>query len=205
VGAGLSGGAVVQAFVSDSWTGFPSGTTTQPSGIRFQNTVGAECRLATIALAGSPTGTYELAGANNLGVHILQHRNLYGSSYPWVTLNGAQVMAASPYYDWVSGDSPKGLADGVNSIGGANPSILIASQGGYFGVVEIANSSPTTVATLTGGEPGMQITLIAVDGHSTLTFGTGAGQFATLTGANLLLAANKAYSFVSNGTCWVQH
>jgi hypothetical protein len=210
VGAGLSAGLIVQDFVADGWTGSPDTmTTTQPSAIRFQNTFGAECRVASIALAivtGTTISMFELAGTNNYGIHISAHRNLYApASIPWVTANGVQVKAASPYYDWVSGDTPRGLCSAQNSISGSNPSILIGPQGGYYGVIEIVNSSPTTVTALTDGEAGMEITLIAVDSHSTLTFGTGGGQFATLTGSNLALGVNKAYSFVSNGTCWIQH
>jgi hypothetical protein len=204
VGAGLSGG-FVDSLIIEGLTASPSGTTSQPSGVRVQNTIGAECRVSNIGIAGTPGATYELAGTNNYGVHILPHRNLYGNSYPWVTSNGTQVKAAGPSIDWVLQDSPRGLANPAHSITGTTPSILITAQGGYYSVVTLANATPVSVSSLSGGESGMQVSMLAADGNSTLVYGTGAGQFATLAGANLTLGANKAYSFIHNGTCWVQH
>lgn len=208
VGSALTGGAVVGALVLDAWTGSPDApTTTQPSGVRLQNTAGAHCRVANFSVAGTPGASYEIAGTGNLGVHIDPHRNLYGNSYPWVTVNGTQVKAASPQYDWVQGNSPRGLSGVItnSSISGATPSILFsASQGGYYSDIILANGGATTITQLLNGEAGMQIILVG-DGNSTLTNGTGAGQFATLGGANLLAASNKSYAFISNGTCWIQH
>jgi len=228
VGSNLSGSALVLAMVIDGMFASPSGTTSIPNAVQIRNISGFEARGCHFTLAGTPTACWNIINTNSAGVLIRPHRNLQSLGVPWVFYNGTQVLAAGPQVEWQfgvlqAGGRPTctsrgltGLYDGSN-LTGATPSILINStMGGYYGSKAISQSGATTVTSLSGGEPGMEIVLVAADANTTLTFGNSGGAFrfngsgGTTVGANSTLVAGRAYRFIndgsngSGGSCWVQ-
>lgn len=205
VGSAMTGGGLVSVVTLDNWTGSSdTPTTSMPCAVRLANAFQVEARPTNFNVPGSPIAAYQLVGTSNIGVHILPHRNLYGNTYPWVTINGVQVKAASPAYDWMQNNSPKGLSGVVtdSSITGSSPSILVLpSQGGFYSDIFTFNASPTTM-TLSGGEAGMQIVLVPLDGNTTYSVGSGPNQFSLKGSATT--TANQAREFISNGTYWIE-
>lgn len=228
VGSGLSGTALVIAMVVDGMFASPSGTTTMTNAVQIRNITGFEARGCHFTMAGTPTACWNIINTNTSGVVIRAHRNLASLATPWVFYNGAQVLHAGPQMEWQFGELQSGgrptctsrgyagLYNGSN-LTGATPSILISStMGGYYGSKAITNGGATTVTSLSGGEPGMEIVLIPTDANTTLTFGNSGGAFrfngngGTTIGANSTLVAGRAYRFIndgangSGGSCWVQ-
>lgn len=204
IGAGLTGGGLTKSIDIGGWTGSPSGTTTMTSAVRLQNVSGARLRQANFALPGSPTVSYELAGTASTGVVIEAHPQLTGV-IPWVFVNGSQVIPASPLYDWTQGITPRGYGDLTTSLNGATPSVLInATIGGYYGAFNMNNGGATTVTNLSGGTNGMRISIRFTNGNTTLTNGTGSGQFNLNAGANVTPATGSIWEFVAIGGNWVQ-
>jgi len=229
IGSGLSGSALVVNFRLDGWYATPSGTITVPYGIRMQNTLNTDLSNGQFTQA-SATSAIELVGTNNNGCRISPHRNLQAITYPWVRYNGTQVLHAGPQHEWYLGLLQNGHpiccvrgfraiydAGSVSQISGATPSCLIsATVGGYYDTLTVANGGATTVTSLSGGEPGMEITMIATNANTTLTFGNSGGAFrfngngGTNIGSNSTMVAGRAYRFINDGangaggSCWVQ-
>ena len=206
-GSGMTVDARCNAWVVEGVTGLPSTTTTVTAAVRL-NQCSAHEYTANNWSVPNGTATHILTGTTNLGISIREHRNLYAASgIPWVYQNSAQVVSASPYYDWSSSSVPAGYSPAsVPSLSGATPSILIsATQGGYYRRAAMANGGATTVTALTGGTAGMEILLYATNGNTTLTHSTSVSdQFLLTGGTNLTMAANVFYHFIHNGTLWVQ-
>jgi len=228
VGSGLSGSALVLALTIDGMFGSPSGTTSMTNAVQIRNIVGFEARGCHFTMVGTPTSCWNIINTNTNGIIIRPHRNLSSLAIPWVFYNGAQILHAGPHMEWQlglfqSGGKPictsrglDGIYDGVN-LTGATPSILVSTtMGGYFGGKTISNSGATTVTSLSGGECGMEITLVAADANTTLTFGNSGGAFrfngngGTTIGSNSTLVPGQAYRFINDGanggggSCWVQ-
>lgn len=224
IGSGLTGSALVIDVLLDGMFGSPSGTTTVAYGVKLLSVSGFEARGCHFTLGSAPTACFEIANTNVSGVVIRPHRNLQSLGVPWVRYNGAQVLAAGPQMEWQlgglqsTGGRPTCTSRGFSglysatALTGTAPSILVSSSmGGFYSNIGMTNGSPTTVTTLSGGEPGMEITIIPTDGNTTLTNGNSGGAFRLIGGANLNIAAGKAYKFVndgangaSGGSCWVQ-
>lgn len=214
IGSGLSGGALALNGRITAWRGSPSGTTTVAFGVRVQNCSGLELSSEQVTQGAAPTSFLEIVGTNVSGVVVRANRLLQSNAYAWVRYNGTQVKAAGCQYDWqlglVNAGAPvctnRGLyAMQVVSLTGTTPTVAIsATAGGFYGAFQMANGGATTVATLSGGEDGMEITIYAADSNTTLTQGVGAGQFITQSGSNLNMSAGKSYKFIHNGTAWSQ-
>ncbi len=212
LGAGLSGTAYVQGWGFRNMDMTPSGTTSNTYGVLMARVHGAVFDKNNIALAGKATSFYELSGTDNRGIRIAAYwPNFGGRGAAWVRRNGTLVKAAGPHYDWDSemggvGVKATSYSVGVLSQNNATPSILLSTtQGGYYAQVLTHNTVPTTIAALTGGERGMEITMIAGDRFTTLAHSTtAADQFNLVGGTNLTLASGKAYRFIHDGTLWVQ-
>jgi hypothetical protein len=233
IGSRLSGSALVLDLKIDGFFGSPSGTTSIPNAVQMRNFVGIEIGGCHFTLAGTPTSCFNILNGNSNGLTIRPNRNLSSLGVPWVYYVGAQVLSAGPYMEWQLGVlqgiggrptcTSRGLDalyDGAN-LTGATPSILInpgvTTMGGFFASKAISQSGATVVTSLAGGEPGMEITLVAADGNTTLTFGNSGGAFrfngngGTTIGANSTLVAGRAYHFkndgsngANGGSCWVQ-
>lgn len=225
IGSGLSGGGLVLNVKIESVDASPSGTTTVPYFVRVANLVGLHCSDNHFTLGSAPTSCHELTGTNISGVRVDPHRNLSSLAVPWMRYNGAQVLSWSSHLDCRLGRitsgggsvpvcTHKGL-DGLYTgvtLTGATPSILIdATQGGFYASIDISNGGLTTITSLSGGEIGMEITLLSTNANTTLTFGNNGGAFRTTSGANLTMAAAYPYRFYNDGannaaggSCWVQ-
>lgn len=70
--------------------------------------------------------------------------------------------------------------------------------------VRTANTGATSFATATGGELGQKLNIIVQDANTTITHGTGANNFTTTSGANITAANGGVYTFIFNGTRWMQ-
>lgn len=226
IGAGLTGGALVENVRIEGTAGFPSGTTSIPYAIRMQNCT--QIHIADTLLV-QPTGAIsyiEMVGTNISGVVVDEHRGMAGTvAWAWARFNGSQIKSWGPWLRCVLGQATQsgggppicqhpGLrVPYVSSftLSGTGIGCLINNAvGGYVGLVVMSNSSATTVPSLQFGEPGMEIEIIAADNNTTLTFGNSGGAFRTISGANLTMVAGKAYKFVNDGangaggSCWVQ-
>lgn len=214
IGQGLSSSALALNIRIEAWRGTPSGTVTVPYAVRAQFVSGLDLGSALVTQGAAPTSFLELANTSVSGVVVRANRLLQSNAYAWVRYNGTQVKAAGCQYDWqlglVNAGAPvctnRGLyAMQVVSLTGTTPTVAIsATAGGFYGAFQMANGGATTVATLSGGEDGMEITIYAADSNTTLTQGVGAGQFITQSGSNLNMSAGKSYKFIHNGTAWSQ-
>jgi hypothetical protein len=206
IGSGLSAGGLVVNIEVNSVDATPSGTATVPYFLRANNFTGLSVHSTHFTLGAAPTSCFEL-GSFFSGAYIQPHRNLSSLAVTWVRVNGTQVKAAGPRLPWNSEDCARGLVGrtSIQNLTGATPSILVSStMGGYYGCVTMTNGGATTVTSLSDGEIGMEIELSATNGNTTLTHGTGSGQFFCVGAANLLLTANLVYRFRHNGTYWAQ-
>lgn len=64
-----------------------------------------------------------------------------------------------------------------------------------------ANTAPTTITNFTQGVDGQQITVVMRDANTTIANG---GSINTRSGADIVPAVNRSYSFVREGGVWVQ-
>lgn len=208
-GYGMSVSAFVQAWDVPKATGFPSGAASVPYAVKCNRCSSIRFGDCNWSQNSGQIATYWLEGNTNLAVVIEASRELYGQSWPWVMQNSAQILWATPRVDFNSLDAiGQGCDPEAGVISGATASIAVsASQGGIYRNLLWNNGGATTVTSLTGGVRGMEITMISVNGNTTLTHSTStANQFnLTLSGAvNLTLTANKPYKFYHNGTNWYQ-
>jgi hypothetical protein len=205
LGAGLSGTALVSSYDIRGCGGYPSGSAQTDYALRMKRSYGIVIGPNQLAQSGTPISTHELTGSTN-AVMIEPNYAFFGYSFPWVRSNGAFVKSASPLVIYNS----RSVTDGYNSVGsaisGANPSILVsATQGGYYGCASTFNGGATTILTMTGGEIGMKVTLVAADANTTIQHdGVTANSFSLQGGANQLLLNKRAYTFVFQGTVWAQ-
>ena len=204
IGQGLSS-VFVNSIDVRGCNGSPSGTATVLCGVRLYRCNGAMFGPNNWTLTAGSTATYILESTGNFGVIIEGQRQSFGvGAKPWVTVNSTQVKAAGPHIRWKSDEVMPGYNPAsAASLTGTTPSILIDSvQGGYYGHAVFANGGATTVTQLLDGEAGMRCRLGATNGNTTLTQGTGAGQFDMIAGGNYTLAGGQFLDFVHNGTCW---
>jgi hypothetical protein len=207
LGSGLSGGTLLQNIQVDSVDASPSGTTTVPHFLRADNFSGLHVNSNHFTLGSAPTSCFEISSTTFSGVNIYPHRNLTALAVAWVRVNSSQVLAAGPRVLWNSEDCPRGLVQRTSlpNLTGATPSILVSStMGGYYSRVGMTNGGATTVTSLSGGELHMEVEISATNGNTTLTHGTGSGEFFCVGAANLTLTANLVYRFRHNGTYWAQ-
>lgn len=208
LGSGLSSSAVVSSYDIRGVSGYPSGTAQIDFGMRFKRTYGVTVGPCQIAFAGTPVAHNEITGTIH-GIIIEPNHVLYGYSWPWVRINGAMVKAATPLVYFNSRNPSYTGYSSLSSqytVNSATPSVLISdTQGGFYSAKSTANSSPTTITALTGGELGMEIAIQCTDSNTTLTHSTTvADQFNLIGGVNLVLVNKSIYKFIHNGTLWVQ-
>lgn len=206
LGAGMSVDAFVQGWLIESIHCTGSGTTDMDNAFAIMRGNGVEFRATHFTIPGTPDACFAITG-DTRGVVIGPHRHLATLAFPWVSITGAQVKAAGPRAEWNQEECPRGVVtrDSTPNLTGATPSILqSATMGGYYGRVTMTNVGATTVTSLSDGELGMEIEVFATNGNTTLTHGTGSGQFFCVGAANLTLIANLVYRFRHSGTYWAQ-
>lgn len=199
-GAGWTGSA---GGAAKSWTfinlhGFASGTTTSVYGVSLEDTTSFTFTNCALNQAGTPTSLYELVGTGNAGTVINPCRSLFGSSAPYVRVNGTQNMAAGPVVPWNQENLQ--LIASHKVVSGATPSAAISAQGGIYSSFFVDNGGATNMTRLTDGVVGATVTLLASNGNTTLIHlgGGGGGQFSLTGAANLLMVANTPYVFYNN-------
>lgn len=205
IGSGWNGGA--SGALTDSTfdvIGTLSGTTSMPCAVQMEDCANVRFVKHYFVL---PTGTneaFQLKGTGNKGIFIAANVNRYGSSWPWVTVNGSMRNDAGAKMDWLS-DGLGAPFVTLHTISGTGPSVLAnTSQGGWYRWLVVTNASATSLATLTGGVEGMEIILQASNGNTTITHGTSANGLSCSAGSDLAMVSGKPYKFVFNGTYWVQ-
>lgn len=224
LGAGMSGGALVNSLQIDNCLGAAGASTPVPYAIQIQNstqiTIYGGNRLTP---TGPGTSQYEITGTNVSGVYVKPCRGFQSQTIPWVRFNGAQLLHAGCQLDFVLGPTLAGvpicttiglqaLYITAATISGATPSVLISSTaGGFYRLLNVNNGGATNMTALTGGEIGMRTGLLAQNGNTTLIFANNSGGFRTKSGANLALVAGKIYWFTNDGangaaggSCWVE-
>lgn len=207
-GYGCSGSAQIEDWDVRANSGFPSGAPVVTYAVKCNKCVSIRFGDNNWAQNGSPTATYWLEGATNLGVEIEPHRELFGNSFPWVMQNGAQITWATPVVHFSLADLiGNGKVPNLATLTGATASLQVNTQGGINRDFLVFNSGATTMTALSGGVRGMEINMISTNGNTTLTHSTStANQWnLTLSGAaNLVMVASKPYKFIHNGTNWYQ-
>jgi len=94
-------GQGVRAWDIRACQGWPSGTLSAPSGIKLKHTTAMSFDNNHWVQPGTPTATYWLEGATNVGTVVRASRSNAGYAYPWVMANGVTVPAATPSVDWI--------------------------------------------------------------------------------------------------------
>jgi hypothetical protein len=199
-GAGWTGtaGGAAQSWTFINAHGFPSGTTTSLYGINLEDTTAFTFTNCELSQAGTPTSMYELVGTGNAGTVINPCRTLYGSSWPFVRVNGVQQAAATPIVTW-NPDSPA-LIDISATVSGTSPSSSpLAAQGGVYSKINLNNGGATNMTNLTGGFVGAIVTLTDGNGNTTIKHEAGgSGQFTLAAGVDLAMVQNRPYQFYNN-------
>lgn len=121
------------------------------------------------------------------------------TTYNVVTNPAGAFTYALPTYNETMRMGLRGPVYPINIIiftdGATTPSV---KQSNTF---KTANTAPTTITNFTQGVDGQQITVIMRDANTTIANG---GSINTRSGADIVPAVNRSYSFVREGGVWIQ-
>jgi len=184
--------------------GYVSGSTTALIGVDMKNCLGVRVVSCQFGLGAGATAAHNLSGTTNNGIFIASSRENFGASTPWVKVNAAQDVTATPYMDWSSDFGTNQLFYTARS---ATTSTLdnqiFAAQGGLYSSLALINAAPTTINRTAAipSRTGTQITLNAIDANTTIAHlgGGGNGQFRNLSGANITMSAGQTLSYAYDG------
>ncbi len=208
-GQGLTGTVYVNGLNVQGCSGYLSGATVVSQALFLEQTQAFYAARNSWATTVGTTAFYNFFGTANIRAIIDNHPLCY-NTIPWVVSNGVQVATATPLQRWDQNASPSPAVPGSKTFTStANCTVYLQGttlgQGGWVNQLYAANVGATTVAGITGGVQGMELTLYG-DGFTTMSYGTSGGAVKWTSGGNQLLAAGSAYklSFNGNTGAWAQ-
>lgn len=121
------------------------------------------------------------------------------TAYNVVTNPAGAFTYVLPTYNETMTIGTRGAQYSINIIafpdGATTPSVKRSN------VFKTVNTGPTTITNFTQGVDGQQITVVMRDANTTIANG---GSINTRSGADIVPAVNRSYSFVREGGVWVQ-
>ena len=205
IGYGWTGaGQGVSNIVVKGCRGYVSGSTTVAIGVDLKSCTSVEITQSQFPLSAAADCVFNLNAFTNTAIYIGQQRAQFGNAYPWVKQNSAQVLLASPLYDWNSAYPFDQIVFGsISTTTATLNNQIFAAQGGFYNVINLTNAAPQTINRTIAipDVTGLRLTLIATDGNTTIAHlgGGGTGQFRNKSGANITLSANQCLEYRYNG------
>jgi hypothetical protein len=176
----------------------------------------AQCQqfeaLANIFSLSSNAGSqYNFSSAAGvLSAIVRAQREEIGYTFPWVKLNGAQVVEATPYADWCSLQATSGLQ--FPKLVTTNPTATLnnkqSAQGGLYQIIHIGNAGGALTVNVTSDQPlnsGYPMMLMPTDTNITLAHNFAVKGFFLKGLANLALTLTNPVFFVYNSTTGKWH